>query len=256
LSALNFPKTRRDLSGISLSYVAYRSFWSALDLLFPPICGGCGKSGSRWCAECQQRVQILNGKLCEVCGLPQDTDGVCDSCSTERPHFRALRAWAVFEDPVRKALHKLKYRRDVALGDALVAHMTTFVEGLNWPIEMVIPIPLGRQRQKERGYNQAGMIAKPLAMSLNVHFAPNQLKRRKETRSQIGLSRAERRENVHAAFEAGRGVIGKTVLVLDDVSTTGSTLSSSAEALFSSGAKDVYALTVARALPRHGLRQV
>jgi len=68
------------------------------------------------------------------------------------------------------------------------------------------------------------------------------------------LSSAERRENVHAAFEAGSGVIRKTVLVLDDVSTTGSTLSSGAEALFSSGAKDVYALTVARALPHHGLK--
>jgi competence protein ComFC len=223
-------------------------------LLFPPECGGCGKAGSRWCAECQQRVQILNGTLCQVCGLPQDLDGICDTCRAERPHFRALRAWAVFEDPVRKAVHKLKYRRDVALGDVLATNMADFVKDLSWPIDMVIPIPLGRQRMKERGYNQAGMIAKPLAMSLNVHYAPNQLKRRKETRSQIELSCAERRENVHAAFEAGRGVIQKTILVLDDVSTTGSTLSSSAEALFSSGAKDVYALTVARALPRHGLR--
>jgi competence protein ComFC len=237
-----------------LPYTVYRSFWSALDLLYPPVCGGCGETGSRWCAECQHRVQILNGTLCEVCGLPQDSDGICDTCRAERPHFRVLRAWAVFEDPVRKALHKLKYRRDIALGDALAAHMTDFVKALNWPIDMVIPIPLGRKRMKERGYNQAGMIAKPLAMSLNVHYAPNQLKRRKETRSQINLSSAERRENVHAAFGTGRGVVGKTILILDDVSTTGSTLSSSAEALFSSGAKDVYALTVARALPHHGLR--
>jgi len=72
----------------------------------------------------------------------------------------------------------------------------------------------------------------------------------------VGLSKQERRENVHGAFQAGRGVNGKTILVLDDVATTGSTLSSSAEALFSSGAKDVYALTVARALPHHGLKHV
>ncbi len=191
-----------------------------------------------------------------MCGLPQVKAGVCNTCLAERPHFRALRAWAVFDDPLRTALHKLKYRRNISMGDSLAVHMTDFVKDLNWPIDMLVPIPLGRQRMKERGYNQVGMIAKPLAMSLNVLYAPNQLKRRKETRSQVGLSSVERRENVRAAFEAGTGVVGKTVLVMDDVSTTGSTLSSSAEALVSSGAKDVFALTVARALPHHGLRHV
>ena len=236
------------------SYTLYRSIWSALDLLYPPVCGGCGKIGSRWCVDCQQRVQILSGTLCEVCGLPQEADGICDTCRVERPYFRALRAWTVFEDPVRSALHKLKYYRDFSMGDALAAQMTDFVRDLNWPIDMLIPIPLGRQRHKERGYNQVGMIARPLALILDIQFAPNELTRRKETRSQVGLSKQERQKNVHGAFQAGTGVNGKTILVLDDVSTTGSTLSSSAEALLSSGAKDVYALTVARALPHHGLK--
>ncbi len=210
--------------------------------------------GSRWCADCQRSVKILNGIVCEVCGLPLDAGGICDTCRADRPHFHALRAWAVFDDPVRKALHKLKYRRDLALGDALAAHMVHYVKGLNWPLDMIVPIPLGRQRYKERGYNQVGMIAKPLALALDVEFAPKALVRRKETRSQVGLSKQERQKNVLGAFQAGAGVIGKNILVLDDVSTTGSTLSSSAEALFASGAKNVYALTVARALPHHGLK--
>ena len=105
--------------------------------------------GARWCEECQGRVQILNGTLCEVCGLPQDTYGICDICSEERPHFHALRAWAVFDDPVRKALHSLKYRRDIGLGDALAAQMIHFVRGLDWEIDMIVPIPLGRQRQRK-----------------------------------------------------------------------------------------------------------
>jgi competence protein ComFC len=237
------------------SYTLYRSLWSALDLLFPPACGGCGKIGSHWCVECQQHVQILNGTLCEVCGLPQDTDGICNTCRAERPHFHALRAWVVFEDPIRKALLRLKYYRNFSLGDALAVQMTDFVRDLNWPIDMLIPIPLGRQRMKERGYNQAGMIAEPLARALGIEFAPKALVRSKETRSQVGLSKQERQKNVLGVFQA-TGVSGKTILVLDDVSTTGSTLSSSAEALLSSGASDVYALTVARALPRHGLRHV
>ncbi len=238
------------------SYSVYRSLWSALDLIFPPVCGGCGKAGFRWCADCQGRVQILNGALCDVCGLPQDSAGVCDTCRVDRPRFRALRAWAVFEDPVRKVLHKLKYRRDIALGDAIAAQMVQYVRGLSWNVDMIVPVPLGRQRYKERGYNQVAMIAKPLALALGVEFAPKALARRKETRSQVGLSKQERRENVDGVFRAGVGVNGKTILVMDDVATTGSTLSSSAEALFASGAKDVYALTVARALPQHGLKHV
>ncbi len=236
-------------------YILYRLTSSALDLIFPPACGGCGKVGSHWCIECQQRVQILNGTVCEVCGLPQDTDGICNTCRAERPHFRALRAWTVFEDPVRKALHKLKYYRNFSLGDALAAQIADFAKGLNWHADMLLPIPLGRQRMKERGYNQSAMIAEPLAMALNIEFAPQALVRRKETRSQVGLSKQERHKNMLGAFQAA-GVSGKTILVLDDVSTTGSTLSSSAEALLSAGAKDVYALTVARALPHHGLKHV
>ncbi len=127
------------------SYTLHRLTSSALDLLFPPVCGGCGKTGSHWCVECQQRVQILNGTVCEICGLPQDTDGICKACRTERPHFRALRAWTVFEDPVRKALHRLKYYRNFSLGDALAGQIADFAKGLNWPTDILLPIPLGRQ---------------------------------------------------------------------------------------------------------------
>jgi len=140
------------------------------------------------------------------------------------------------------------------MGDALAAQMVPFVKGLNWPIDVIVPIPLGKQRLKERGYNQVGMIARPLALALNVHYAPQGLMRNKETRSQVGLTKSERKENVHEAFIASLGVRDKNVLVMDDVSTTGSTLSSGAEALLSSGAKSVYAFTVARALPHHGLK--
>ncbi len=235
-------------------YGLYQSVWSALDLLFPPYCAGCGKLGSHWCDDCQKKVNILRGTLCDVCGLPLPKVGVCDACRAERPHFRALRGWAVFEDPIRSALHKLKYRKNISLGNPLAVHLTDFLKELGWPIDMIIPIPLGRQRLKERGYNQVGMIAKPLALRLDVHYDPNGLARMKETRSQVGLPRAERRQNVSGAFAVRAAVKAKNVLLMDDVSTTGSTLSSGAEALLSSGAREVYALTVARALPHHGLQ--
>lgn len=234
-------------------YQTYRSIWSGVDLLFPPECGGCGKKGARWCADCRSRVSILNGLLCDVCGLPQERSGTCAACLVERPCFRSLRAWAVFEDPVRSVLHRLKYRRDMSLGDTFAAEMLPFVRELGWRVDMITPVPLGRQRRRKRGYNQVAMIARPLALGMEWEYAPRALARRKETRSQVGLSREERRANMQRAFEAKRWVSGKSVLIMDDVSTTGSTLSAAAESLHRAGAKDVYALTVARALPHHGL---
>lgn len=239
-----------------LNYMLYRSIWKTLDLVFPPVCVGCGRVGFRWCDECQRKVKVLNGMVCEICGLPQEKSGVCDTCQLERPHFYSLRAWAVFDGPVQSALHRLKYRRDISLGDEIAGLMIPFVQDLGWKIDMVVPIPLGKHRMKERGYNQVAMIAKPLAMALGARYSPTELMRRKETRSQVGLSKVERKTNVSNAFQADQGVSGKIVLVMDDVSTTGSTLSSSADALYQAGAKKVYALTAARALPHHDLRYV
>lgn len=237
-------------------YKLYRSTWSALDLLFPPVCGGCENLGSRWCEECQSKVKILDGILCDVCGLPQEQVGICKTCLVDRPHFRMLRAWTVFEDPIQNALHKLKYRKDISIGDAIAFHMISFVESLNWKIDMIIPTPLGRERMKQRGYNQVAMLAKPLAIALQVQYAPNELRRNKETRTQVGLTKVERKKNVEGVFQAGASVRRKNVVVMDDVSTTGATLSSIAESLYQAGAENVYALTVARALQQHGLQSV
>ncbi len=239
------------------SYPLYRLAWSGLDWLFPPRCGGCGKAGSRWCDECQGKVPVLTGRLCEKCGLPVSRDGLCERCRTDPPPFRALRAWAAFDFPVRQALHKLKYRRDMGLGDALAVPLARFTASLSWPLEVVLPVPLGRKRMQERGYNQVDLIARPLSLALDLDYQPAALKRKRETASQVGLSAVKRRENMQNAFLADAAIVrGKTVLVMDDVSTTGSTLTSCSEALLQSGAKDVFALTVARALPHHGLHQV
>jgi ComF family protein len=168
-----------------------------------------------------------------------------------------LRSWAVFEGPVRKALHRMKYRQDLGLGDSIAAEMLPFIQRLGWEIDMILPVPLGKKRLRERGYNQVGLFARPLALAMGWKYAPHYLKRARETVSQVGLSASERMKNVHHAFIAENAKIkGRTVLVVDDVSTTGATLNSCAEALLNGGAKAVYALAVARALPKHGLQIV
>jgi ComF family protein len=235
----------------------YQAFWDGLDLLYPPVCGGCGKTGNRWCPECQHSVPILVEPTCQVCGLPRQTSGTCNVCRERPPSYYLLRSWLAFDDPIREALHRLKYRRDLGLGEALARHMQGFVAGLGWPVELLVPVPLGRRRQKERGYNQVGLVAWPLAMLLGWDYAPKALNRQRETVSQVGLSAEARRKNVWNAFRAdSQRLRGRNVLLMDDVATTGATLSACADALLAAGAAKVYALTIARALPHHGLRDV
>lgn len=239
------------------SYPLYRLGWSGIDWIFPPRCGGCNKTGSRWCSECQAKVPSLSEPLCESCGTPIRKTGVCQRCQDDPPPYRALRSWAAFDSPVRPALHKLKYRRDMALGDALAVPIGRFVDLLGWSFEVIVPVPLGEKRMKERGYNQVALIAKPLSLSLGCQYHHSALKRRRDTKSQVGLTAVERRQNVYGAFVADSRVVrGKSVLVMDDVATTGATLTSSAEALLQAGASQVYAITVARALPHHGLNLI
>lgn len=246
------------MSHIPLSHTFRKSFQVFLDLLFPPVCAGCEKKGVNWCADCQSQIGVLTEPLCLKCGSPaKKTVHQCPQCVDNAYSFVSLRSWVVFEGPTRSALHRLKYKRDWLLGDTFAFHLSDFVRQLDWQVEMVIPIPLGRKRRKKRGYNQVEVITAPLAVYLDLPHAPRALTRAKETRTQVGLSAAERRENVKSVFQAKPAFVkGRSILLMDDVATTGATLSSAADALLSAGASQVYALTVARALPHHDLRHV
>jgi ComF family protein len=189
--------------------------------------------------------------------LPIAKAGLCQRCQADTPPYRAMRSWAAFDSPVRQALHKLKYRRDMGLGDALAVPISNFVKDLDWPFSVIVPVPLGQKRMQERGYNQVALISHPLSLALGRHYRPSALRRARETKSQVGLNAHERRINVEHAFTADpRHVRGQSILVVDDVATTGSTLSSCSHALLEAGATEVYALTVARALPHHGFNLV
>ena len=168
-----------------------------------------------------------------------------------------MRAWAVFDSPIQEALHTLKYRHNAGIGDALALHMTEFVRSLKWKIDLLIPVPLGKKRLKERGYNQVGLVAHPLAYQVGCKYAPSALWKFRETRSQVGLSISKRKENVFDAYQANPDIVKrKSVLLMDDVATTGSTIQSCTQALLDAGAREVYALTIARALSHHDLNRV
>ena len=168
-----------------------------------------------------------------------------------------MRSWAVFDSPVQNALHTLKYRRNVGIGDSLAIQMKDFVYSLHWDIDVLIPVPLGKKRLQERGYNQVGLVARSLAYEVGLEYRTRALWKSRETRSQVGLNISQRWENVHNAYQAEPDVVKrKTILLMDDVATTGSTIQACAGALLSAGARDVYAITIARALSHHDLTRV
>lgn len=183
--------------------------------------------------------------------------GLCEKCKTNPPAYRMMRSWAVFDSPVQNGLHAMKYRRNLALGDALASQMADFLRSLQWNADLMIPVPLGKNRMKERGYNQVALVAEPLAYLTGLVYSPQALWKHRETRSQVGLNVSQRRDNVQGAYRADPNVVkGRSIVVMDDVATTGSTIFSCTEALLTAGARDVYAMTIARALSHHDLNRV
>jgi ComF family protein len=178
----------------------------------------------------------------------------CAVCRVLQPSpLAGIRSAALFAGPLQRALHRLKYRRDVSLADALAPIMLTTWREHNLPAGMVMPVPLSAGRLRERGYNQAGLLARGFADLARLPYADRALRRVRHTESQVHLSAVARRENVASAFAAdGRRVKGQIVILVDDVCTTGATLAACAEALRAAGASQVWGLTLGRAIsPAH-----
>ena len=143
------------------------------------------------------------------------------------------------------------------MGEALAVNVAVFLDELGWQADAITPIPLSDQRFAERGYNQVDLIAHPLARLMRWQYLPGALHRSRHTRSQVGLSASERRDNVSGAFLAKYQLVTrKTILLVDDVATTGATLDSASRSLIEAGAAKVYALTFAKAVHKYGLDRV
>lgn len=225
-----------------------RWLWVCIDWVFPPSCAGCGIPGTRLCPKCLANIRRIKPPICKICGEKLSNGNICTRCRFTPPKITAIRSWAVYEDTVRKGLHQLKYSRNIALGDTFSVYLCNLLLDTGWHIDVIAPIPLGNVRQKERGYNQAALLAKPVARQLKIPYQPKIVRRTRETISQVTLTLADRKTNVAGAFKAKQELVnGKNVLIIDDITTSGSTLEACAEALFSAGAKNVYGMTVARA---------
>jgi ComF family protein len=230
-------------------YRLYAGFWQAIDWIYPPICGGCGRKGARWCQRCQASAQVIHAVVCEFCGMPNTRYSDFHRCQLDPPHYAALRSWAVFDGPVREAIHRLKYNRDIALTAIFAEYMSILLSSLAWPIDVIVPIPLNKQREMERGYNQSKLLALGMALNTGIPMRTNLIWRVRNTRSQVGLTYEQRKANVAEAFvsDLTRGA-NKQILLVDDVATSGATMDACAYALMQAGAANVYCLTLARAI--------
>jgi ComF family protein len=234
---------------VNLKLGLYRAFWLAVDWVYPPSCAGCGEFGERWCAACQSKVQKLESDLCPKCGLPEPHFGLCSRCQAAPPPYEALRSWGRYNGTLREAIHRMKYRHDLGLAEALSRHLIKRFRFLAWPVDLVTAVPLSPRRLRERGYNQSDLLARPLSLDQHIPFIPAAVFRTRETISQVGLSAAARHDNVRDAFAAIPGFVSqKNVLLVDDVATTGATLNYCTAALLQAGARRVYGLTLARAV--------
>lgn len=160
-----------------------------------------------------------------------------------------LRSFGEYGGSLRNGILRLKFRRDIGLAEALSKHLISLYNELNLEIDLVVPVPLNKKRQRKRGYNQASVLALPLAYAICKPYETHALERTRDTLSQVRLGASERKKNVQDAFHAhSKWIDGKKILVVDDVTTTGSTINACAQALLRAGASAVFGLTLARAV--------
>ena len=234
-------------SRTGIAAVGARVWERALDLVFPQRCVGCDSFGSLICDECAATMTPALAPRCDVCWMAFRWGSICSGCSSDRPEFQQMRSAFVYEGVARDAVIALKFRGLSSIAPLMAAMMAERI--LDWgpPVDIIAHVPLASRRKKERGYDQAGLLAKELSKHLKLPHEPRALKRIRHTVSQVDQPDEDaRRRNVADAFSAGSRSVEGSVLLVDDVVTTGSTLDACAEVLASGGGGPVYALTFAR----------
>lgn len=228
----------------------------ALDLVFPIHCAACGREGAIICGQCIDGLDKLPQPYCLVCAAP-GVIGVCRWCRQYSQGFELLRSPFLFQGSVRGAIHRLKYNGEwTAAGPLgrLLAENLKLRFNSRWPVsrwpssvDALVPTPLHPTRLRSRGYNQSALLAREVGKRLSLPVQEDLLTRVKNSRPQVETQSAqERRNNVASNFECQADATGLNVLLIDDVATTGSTLSECALALKAAGAVRVYGLTLAR----------
>ena len=223
-----------------------------LDFVLPPRCPGCGLIVGEvhsFCPDCWKQVEFLGHGGCRTCGLPLEATDMdeCGLCQAMQPRIARTRAAVAYDDLSRSLAIRLKYGRKVALARTMARYMAPLVEWGDGD-RLLVPVPLHRIRLWRRGFNQSALIARELSRRLQIEMDPSLLRRTRRTPPLKGMSLRQRRRTVSGAFKAinPARLNGKTIILIDDVLTTGSTAEACARTLKRAGAARVELISWAR----------
>lgn len=227
----------------------------ALDAVLPPQCLGCAAPVAEpgaLCPTCWEAISFVDHPLCSCCGLPFDIDpgpqALCGGCLREPPSFRRARAVFRYDDHGKHLILRFKHGDRLDMAPTFGRWLARAGAELLADADVVVPVPLHWTRLFSRRYNQAALLALAVAKQGQVPAIPDALRRRRRTPSQGTLGRTQRQRNVRKAFAVHdeRLVAGRSVLLVDDVLTTGATVGECTRVLLSAGATAVDVLTLAR----------
>jgi len=211
-----------------------------------------------FCSNCLSEIHWIEPPFCSICGIPFISKEVqthpCGDCVTHRKYFTMARALGAYEGSLQEAIHHWKYEGKTHLAPFFAEWMA---EGLNryWEpdsFDLLIPVPLHTQRLRERGFNQALLLVKELSRRTRIPYRKTILQKKKPTIPQVNLSGAERERGLRGAFQVigKEELLGKSVLLVDDVYTTGATVNECSKVLLRGGTERVGVLTLAHAIKR------
>lgn len=235
-----------------------------LDLLFPPVCQVCNTStlegdSTSICRACLSELQPLSGPLCPCCGRElyssDEKDHLCGDCLKTPPPFSIARSLFSYDDGMRVLIPKFKYQKDTSLIHVFSELIFCFDLSDFMFCDYIAPVPLHRKRLQHRGFNQALLLAEAIFGRRDERITPSLLARTVHTVPQVSLEGAARRKSLVNVFKVDPkiDISGRTICVIDDVYTTGTTVSECSRALMGAGAGKVVVLTLARVkVPRGG----
>lgn len=219
---------------------------SALEMLFPLQCLGCQREGNLLCGLCRDKLDRLIPPYCTVCAEPSPR-ALCSWCRRIPLAVDGIRAPYLMQGPVQEAIYSLKYRGVRAVAPELAQLLAGYLTSHPLTGSVLAPVPLHSRRLRSRGYNQSALLARELGKLTGLAVDERLVFRTKYAPPQVqAASREQRRSNVENSFQCGEDLSGQAVILVDDVATTGSTLSACAAALKEAGAVSVWGLTVAR----------
>ena len=204
------------------------------------------KEGAFLCPLCENSMSRLGPPYCQICAHPAPSGKLCGECAAAPPAIDGIRAPYLMEGALREGIHALKYRNLRAATPTLGGLLGRWLQSSRIPGELLVPVPLHKRRMRDRGYNQSALLAKEVANRTGLPVAQDVLVRTKDTPPQVSLSHTERVRNVEGSFACVGNVRGKRIILVDDVVTTGSTMSACGTSLRAGGASSVWGVALAR----------